>query len=362
MVPIKQQLDPDDHYDGENNIEYIIVHGTGNKTDTDEGNANYFCTGSRNASAHDFVDDDSITQLVLDINGAWSVGDGANKYGINNHNSLNIEMCCTDFKYSLATQENTIELIRQKMKEHNVPIENVVRHYDASRKNCPSGFSDNNWAEWFAFKARIASGDTIQVSPGQVFRIRKSWNDIKSQIGAYTILENAKSCVNSHPGYIVFSGDGKQVYPANPEPAPLQPSTPSYNIIPFNANILSVQQVLNRLGFKGSNGLRLTEDGKNGINTDYAIRKFQTTMGITVDGDPQTQTWIAFNQILSKPYDTPPAPHYEYATRYIKWRIGMSVNGIYNDETANQVRIWQGNNGCESDGKIGPETWAKLIG
>jgi len=66
MVEIKQRLDSDDHYSNQNKVEYLVIHDTGNANDSDEGNANYFCTGTRNASAHYFVDDDSITQVVLD--------------------------------------------------------------------------------------------------------------------------------------------------------------------------------------------------------------------------------------------------------------------------------------------------------
>lgn len=157
MVNIRVQLDNDDHYVGGNNIQYIVIHGTGNKTDSDEGNANYFCGGNRQSSAHYFVDDDSITQLVKDLDGAWHCGDGGNAYGINNRNSLGVEMCCTNYVYTETTQKNTIELVVMLMKKYNVPIERVVRHYDASRKNCPSGFNlDGKWTGWVAFKNKLA--------------------------------------------------------------------------------------------------------------------------------------------------------------------------------------------------------------
>ena len=44
-----------------------------------------------------------------------------------------------------------------------------------------------------------------------LYRVRKSWNDSKSQIGAYSVLENAKkACKN---GYFVFNSKGEVVYP-----------------------------------------------------------------------------------------------------------------------------------------------------
>lgn len=47
------------------------------------------------------------------------------------------------------------------------------------------------------------------------YRVRTSWEDSKSQIGAYEKIENAKKECDKHPGYYVFDSDGKLVYPIN---------------------------------------------------------------------------------------------------------------------------------------------------
>lgn len=41
------------------------------------------------------------------------------------------------------------------MKELDIPAERVIRHYDASRKNCPASMSENNWEKWKKFKELI---------------------------------------------------------------------------------------------------------------------------------------------------------------------------------------------------------------
>jgi len=46
------------------------------------------------------------------------------------------------------------------------------------------------------------------------YRVRKSWADKSSQIGAFTVLQNAKNCVDANPGYAAFDDNGNQVYPA----------------------------------------------------------------------------------------------------------------------------------------------------
>ena len=56
---------------------------------------------------------------------------------------------------------------------------------------------------------------TFDVPFGKVFyRVRKTWADEKSQIGAYTQLDKAKECVVQHPGYTAFDENGNAVYPA----------------------------------------------------------------------------------------------------------------------------------------------------
>ena len=45
------------------------------------------------------------------------------------------------------------------------------------------------------------------------YRVRKSWKDAKSQLGAYRILANAKVQADKNPGYYVFTNDGVSIYP-----------------------------------------------------------------------------------------------------------------------------------------------------
>ena len=45
------------------------------------------------------------------------------------------------------------------------------------------------------------------------YRVRKSWEDATSQLGAYTVLANAKVMADKYPGYEVYDWNGKLVYP-----------------------------------------------------------------------------------------------------------------------------------------------------
>jgi len=48
----------------------------------------------------------------------------------------------------------------------------------------------------------------------ELYRVRKTWSDSNSQIGAYSVLINAKKKADLNPGYYVFNSKGEVVYPA----------------------------------------------------------------------------------------------------------------------------------------------------
>jgi len=133
------------------NIKYIVIHYTGNSGDTAKNNADYFAREANlQASAHYFVDANEIWQSVKDTDTAWSVGDGGGKYGITNANSISIELC--DFvKWNDFVVKNSLVLVRLLMEKYSVPIERVVRHYDASRKLCPLPMVDDT-VSWDMYK------------------------------------------------------------------------------------------------------------------------------------------------------------------------------------------------------------------
>lgn len=138
---------------GDSSIQYIVIHDTGNTRAGAHADAHYryFGGGNRNASAHYFVDDKSIIQIVDDSKAAWHCGDGKGKYGITNANSLGVEMCINSDGDFIITLLQTIALVKDLMKKHNIPVNRVVRHYNASQKICPKILSGNSWERWYHF-------------------------------------------------------------------------------------------------------------------------------------------------------------------------------------------------------------------
>lgn len=183
-VPIYEKFADNRNYGAWRNtnvIRYIVMHYTGNDGDSDTANANYFQNNIVKASAHYFVDDNSITRSVPDNYVAWSVGaskysdcaqtGGGKFYGVcNNTNSISVEMCDTvrdgRIDVSEKTLKNAVWLVRQLMQKYNVPLDRVICHFDVVGKRCPN-FNNGKWilgerADFKRFKEMLKEDDMTE--------------------------------------------------------------------------------------------------------------------------------------------------------------------------------------------------------
>lgn len=155
---------------GKRHIEYIVVHNTGNNGDTDTGNANFFKVvhPAHPASAHDFIDEDSVTHIISYDDTAWHCGDkhltvpkgGAKWKGkVFNQNSIGVELCSDiingELSINAATLANGAEWVNHLMHAFKIDINHVVRHFDVTGKDCPHMFVKHP-ETWEAFKLDVA--------------------------------------------------------------------------------------------------------------------------------------------------------------------------------------------------------------
>lgn len=139
----------------EKKIDHIVIHYTAGNGDTAENNGNYYMGANRKASAHYFVDEDSVVLSVRENDTAWHAGNWAM-----NCRSIGIEMCSRkdeNGKYYIPekTVQKAVELTAHLMKKHNIPISNVIRHYDVTGKVCPAPFVENP-TQWQEFLSRAS--------------------------------------------------------------------------------------------------------------------------------------------------------------------------------------------------------------
>lgn len=197
-MEIKSLLANQNNYGGKRNtsiIRYIVIHYTGNDGDRAASNGRYFKERIVNASAHYFVDDMEIIQSVPDHCIAWSVGGkkypSSDKTGggkwyrkCTNANSISIELCDTKKNgvsdFSEATMANAAELCKMLMKKYNVPIENVIRHFDVVGKICPKPFVENE-AAWKKWKERLVEDEMVDqvkiIIDGKTYEVNRILKD-----------------------------------------------------------------------------------------------------------------------------------------------------------------------------------------
>ena len=162
---IKKLLSTRNCYINKNKPKYIVIHETDNtsKGANAKRHAQATYNGNLKTSVHYYVDDTDIYQTLDHKNGAYAVGDNNNKvnnslYGIHNQNSINIEICVNSDNDYYKSVSNTIELVKYLMKIENISINNVVRHYDATRKNCPRRLIGEK--RWDVFKSKLKALDS----------------------------------------------------------------------------------------------------------------------------------------------------------------------------------------------------------
>lgn len=93
-----------------------------------------------------------------------------------------------------------------------VDKQNMTVHRWFANKSCPGDYLYNLHGQIAKeVNAQLGSG-TSSMAKKTLYRVRKTWKDVKSQKGAFYDLSNAKKCADKNNGYSVFDENGKAVY------------------------------------------------------------------------------------------------------------------------------------------------------
>lgn len=236
----------------ENDPKCIVVHNTDNFAAGADALAHaraQYNGNFQNMSAHYYVDDgDTAYQAAPHSRGCWHVGvnyGGNNLFGsYGNRNSIGVEMCVQGgYNYEKAFQ-NTVELVRQLMKETGIPASKVYRHLDICSKNCPSQIIAKG--DWTRFKKLISGGSSessgnntsgeeiykpgvykvnetelnIRIAPNAdskivgAIRDQGSYTITKIQNGSWGKLLSGAGWINCHTKYCTYGGTASVQKPA----------------------------------------------------------------------------------------------------------------------------------------------------
>ena len=205
----------------------------------------------------------------------WGCGSGSK--GSCNNGWIQFEICedgLTDRNYFDKVYKEACEITAYLCKMYNidpngtvtvngVKVPTILCHYDSYKLGLGSNHGDvDHWfpkhgksmataradvAALLAADAPVAPSEP-EVKPAEpapakeLYRVRKSWEDAKSQIGAYGILDNAKkACDTAGPTYSVYDSTGKKVYPESKiEPVEQEKSKCPY-LVRIDVPVLNVR-------------------------------------------------------------------------------------------------------------------------
>lgn len=138
---------------------HITVHSTANDKSTAKNERGWLTNPSNtNTIGYHYVVDqsDTIECIPPTERAVHASSSKGNRY------SIGIEMCETGNRAKVLS--NTLELIASLMFKYNIPAENVVRHYDWNKKNCPRILNtDGKWSKWAEFHKRIGGHKVIKI-------------------------------------------------------------------------------------------------------------------------------------------------------------------------------------------------------
>lgn len=136
----------------------------------------------------------------------------------------------TKFKADVTRAYNTaVEFFAQKCKEYgwnpqekmSNGLYRISSHDEGRRLGLSSGHVDPthiwNRYGWTMdqFRSDVAKAmGNVEIKPVEAikYKVRLTWDNEKSQKGAFMNYDKAVECANEHPGYSVFSLDGKTKY------------------------------------------------------------------------------------------------------------------------------------------------------
>lgn len=210
-----------------------------------------FTSSSRQASCNYGIGKDGrISLCVEEKNRSWCSSSNAN-----DHRAVTIE-CASDmsepYAMNSAVYNSLVKLcvdickrngkkkllwFADKNKALNYAPKSdemvLTVHRWFANKSCPGNWLYSRLGELATKVTTELSGSTSSDDKKpitQMYRVRKSWSDTKSQIGAYKILDNAKKKADTNSGYKVFDASGNIVYPAAAKPTQAPAANTFYKV------------------------------------------------------------------------------------------------------------------------------------
>ena len=148
----------------------------------------------------------------------WGVGRGSKgSYNYEPFGHIQFEICeddLSDHAYFNAAFGLAEDLCAELCQQYGWSVDVIVSHAEAHKKGYGSNHGDpDHWLKkygWTMDNFRAEVKKRLDAKKTEMYRIRQSWDNAQSQVGAYSSLENAKKACPV--GYTVYDKNGKAVY------------------------------------------------------------------------------------------------------------------------------------------------------
>lgn len=146
-------------------VKFIVAHDTGNPGSTAYGNRNYFNKQQPNSSAHAFIDDEYILEIVPLDEKAWHVRYAVTKdddlYGVNaNDAAIGVELCWGDGIDFAKAYRNYVWYHAYLCDKFSLdPTKDIVAHatLDPSRRTDPVDCLKRHGISWDQFIKEVTN-------------------------------------------------------------------------------------------------------------------------------------------------------------------------------------------------------------
>lgn len=208
------KLSPNCNKPRNHKIDKITIHHMAGNLTVEQCGA-VFAPASRQASSNYGIGSDGrVGMYVEECNRSWCSSNAEN-----DHRAVTIEVAndggAPNWHVSDKALSKLIELCADICKRNGIEklnytgdkSGNLTMHKWFAATACPGPYLESKF-KYIAEQVnkKLSTGS----SEKELYRVRKSWADAKSQLGAFENLSNAKKACKA--GYTVYDSDGKAVY------------------------------------------------------------------------------------------------------------------------------------------------------
>lgn len=208
------RLSPNCNKPRNHRIDKITIHHMAGNLTVEQCGAVFAPTSRQASSNYGIGSDGRVGMYVEECNRSWCSSNAEN-----DHRAVTIEVAndggAPDWHVSDKALSKLIELCADICKRNGITklnytgdkTGNLTMHKWFAATGCPGPYLESKFpyiAE--QVNKRLSAGSEAK----KLYRVRKSWTDEKSQLGAFSSFSNAKKACKA--GYTVYDSNGKAVY------------------------------------------------------------------------------------------------------------------------------------------------------